>query len=93
MEAPQRLRDLAISDSGFLFDPMTGITSTVNETGRFILQQLREGHGPEAIELALRSAFDLLEADDPGRDVREFLLLLRDQGLLPRESGAAAEPA
>lgn len=87
MDAQRRLEDLAISESGFLFDPMTGITSTVNPTGRFILLRLKEGKGAEEIEAALRHSFDLVEADDPHRDVREFLLLLREQGILPREDG------
>ncbi len=86
--ASARLKDLAISDSGFVFDPMTGITSTVNPTGRFILLQLKEGATPEQIEAALREAFDLVEGDDLHRDVREFLLVLREQGLLPREGEA-----
>jgi hypothetical protein len=92
MDPRQRLKDLAISDTGFVFDPMTGITSTVNPTGRFILLQLKEGATVEQVEEALRGAFDLVDGDDPHRDVREFVLVLREQGLLPRDGdGAPAE--
>lgn len=85
MDAIQRLKDIAISDSGFLFDPNTGLTFSVNQTGKFILFQLREGADPEAIEAALRDEFEIWDGDDPQRDVREFLSMLRDQGILPRE--------
>ncbi len=37
------LRHLAISPSGFVFDPNTGSTFTCNETGRPLLEGLREG--------------------------------------------------
>jgi hypothetical protein len=85
MDQMQRLRDVAISDSGFLFDPYTGLTFSVNATGRFILEKLKSGLDAEAIPEALRQGFELTEGDDPGRDVREFLLLLRENGILPRE--------
>jgi hypothetical protein len=80
-----RVRDLAVSDTGFLFDPYTGLTFSLNGTGRFILERLKAGDEPDAIVQALAAAFSTNEADDPGRDVREFLLLMRDQGLVPRD--------
>mgnify|MGYP000919495472 CR=1 FL=1 len=43
MTLTQRLKDVAISDSGFLFDPVSGLTFSVNPTGRFILDRLRAG--------------------------------------------------
>jgi hypothetical protein len=79
----QRLRDLAISESGFLFDPYTGCSFTVNQTGRFILELLKKGEKVEQIQLALQEKFRVEEAD-LRTDISEFLNLLKANNLLPR---------
>ena len=76
------LRDLAVSESGFLFDPFTGLTFSVNMTGKFILERLRAGADTSAIIDAVRSQFDGCENSDLVRDIQEFLLLLKEYGLL-----------
>lgn len=86
MTLTQRLKDLAISDSGFLFDPVSGQTFSVNPTGRFILERLREGQDIEGAVSALGEAFDTADRDDLIRDVREFLGLLKEQGIVPRDA-------
>jgi hypothetical protein len=97
VDLQQRLKDIAISESGFVFDPFTGVTFSVNATGKLILLQLREGRSPDQLDAALRESFELFEDDDPSRDVHEFLGLLREQGVLPREPAyptpADAQPA
>lgn len=85
MDLRANLRDIAISQSGFVFDPNTGITFSVNATGQLILVRLRDGVALSVIEEELRESFELSEDDDPARDVREFVRLLRDQGIIPRE--------
>ena len=79
-----RLKDIAISQSGFVFDPTTGVTFSVNATGQLILLKLRDGVDPSAIADELRAAFELGPSDDPARDVQEFLLALHEQGIAPR---------
>ena len=95
MSLAKSLKDIAISQTGFVFDPTTGITFSVNATGQFILLRLRDGLTLDAIEDELRAAFELGESDDPSRDVREFMAQLRDQGIIswPRSSQDAAAPA
>jgi hypothetical protein len=88
MNSADRLRGLAISDSGFLFDPITGMTFTVNETGRAILDLLKQGLAPEAIRDELGQRFETTGAEDLDGDVREFLWMLREQGILPRDEEA-----
>jgi hypothetical protein len=78
----ERLKDLAISESGFLFDPYSGTTFTLNNTGKFILQLLMEGKGIEEIEAALRDKFEVGE-EDLRNDIYEFVNLLKDNHLLP----------
>jgi hypothetical protein len=85
---PDRLLDLALSERGFVFDPVTGQTWSANDTGKFVLERLRAGDAPSAAAAALREAFAVGEADDPERDVRELVLLLRQQGLLGPEEAA-----
>lgn len=42
-----RLRQLAVSDTGFVFDPQTGQSFTVNATGRLVLDCLKRSDGLE----------------------------------------------
>jgi PqqD family protein of HPr-rel-A system len=75
-----RLADLAISDSGFVFNPRTGDVFTVNETGRVILLFLKDGLGSGAIAESLRARFEVLD-EDVARDVDEFLSVVREHGM------------
>ncbi len=85
MTIPQKLRDLAISDTGFLFDPYTGSTFSVNEQGLTVLAALREGMSSSEVAARLRETFDVPDTADVERDVGEFLHLLRRNGLVPEE--------
>jgi hypothetical protein len=77
-----RLPDLALSDSGFVFDPQTGHTFTVNPTGQLALRCLKDGMSPEDIVARMSETFALDDGEDPGRDVQDFVVQLRDCGLL-----------
>jgi hypothetical protein len=79
----QRIADLAVSDSGFVFDPRTGDVFTVNATGRTILMLLKDGFDLEQIIEHLHNEHTVDDDVDVGRDVDEFLSVLRDYGLLP----------
>jgi PqqD family protein of HPr-rel-A system len=85
MDPKKRLGELAISDSGFVFDPLTGQSYTVNRTGCFLLQRLKEGAAPEQLPALLTEAFEVQPGDDPALEAREFLLFLREAGLLAAE--------
>ncbi|HET8939360.1 MAG TPA: HPr-rel-A system PqqD family peptide chaperone [Polyangiales bacterium] len=75
-----RLKDLAISDSGFVFDPFSGGTFTLNETGRAVLQGVRDGlTEPEIID-RLRADFDAV-TPKVEEDVRDFLRTMTEYGL------------
>ena len=85
MNATDRLRDLAISDSGMVFDARTGSMFTINATGRAIVDGLKGELGRGSLVEELRARFELGPCDDPARDLDEFLLLLRRSGLLPHD--------
>ena len=82
MRETSRLRDLAISESGFVFDPMTGHTFTVNPTGLFVLRALEEGCTEEEAVAKVADAFDAMGEEDIARDVSEFVSRLREHGLV-----------
>lgn len=67
-----------------MFDPYSGATFTVNNTGRFILQLIQEGKGIEGIESALRERFVVVD-EDLRSDIYEFVNLLKKNHLLPND--------
>lgn len=85
MSHKPELRELAISDTGFVFDPRTGATFTVNETGLIVLQALREGATREKIVERLAERFDR-PRDDLAEDISDFVQLLRQHALLSTDS-------
>ena len=94
MNATARLSDLALSESGFVFDPYSGGTFTVNRAGMVILHALRDGLARSGIIQRLHAEFQT-DGADVESDVGEFIRLLVQQGLLPPEFSldAPAAPA
>jgi len=84
MDTPSRLKDLAVSESGFVFDPYTGATFSANDSGLVVLDGLRRGLSREAIRNSLGERFEIGEAD-LSRDLDEFVHVLREHGLLPKD--------
>ncbi|WP_022846723.1 MULTISPECIES: HPr-rel-A system PqqD family peptide chaperone [unclassified Desulfurobacterium] len=79
-----KLNRLAISEEGFIFDPETGNSFTVNKTGLFILNLLKEGKDVEDIVEALTEEFEV-DREEATRDVTDFIEQLRLLGLAGRE--------
>jgi PqqD family protein of HPr-rel-A system len=77
-----RLRELAISDAGFVFDPTTGHTFNVNATALFMLRALKEHAPVDRILNDMAAAFDVEPEHDLARDLDEFISRLREQGLI-----------
>jgi hypothetical protein len=81
MSQTRLIRNLALSESGFVFLPTTGETFTANDTGRLVLFALQSGKSDEEILNALTEEFD----GDPAsitRDMHDFLTQLREYRLL-----------
>ncbi len=76
LPSAQSLRRLAVSESGFVFDPVSGHHFTVNETGLEILRHLQHDTAlPELLErLAQEYSASTRELE---RDVVEFAGMLR----------------
>ncbi len=75
-----KISRLAMNDEGFIFDPETGNSYTVNETGLFILRKLKEGLSPAEISMALSEEYRV-SFEEAERDVEEFLEDLKRYGL------------
>ena len=71
------LQRLAISESGFVFDPVSGHNFTVNETGLTILRQLQKNTELAPLLESLIKEYDT-SPRELERDVLEFAGELRD---------------
>ena len=83
MSDRQRLNELAISDTGFVFDPLSGATFNVNAAGLTLLDGLKAGLGRAGLIERLEARFEIGSAD-LDRDLDEFVTLLREHGLVGR---------
>lgn len=72
------LERLAVSESGFVFDPFSGHSFTVNETGLEILRSLQQGTDFSVLQDRLADEYDV-DRMSIDRDLLEFLGSLRDQ--------------
>ncbi len=68
-------KNIALSDTGFVFDPATGNSFTVNPIGLEIISYLKEGRSPEEIRQAVTEKY---ETDGPGfeKDFADFVSML-----------------
>jgi hypothetical protein len=76
-----KLKSLHVADSGFVFDPYTGLTFGLNRTGLAILQWLRDGLTPVQTAERMAEEYDVPEPTAKA-DVQEFYDQLSRQGLL-----------
>ncbi len=72
-----KLRDnIALSKSGFVFNPVNGESFTLNETGSRILQLMKEGYEQKEIIEKIGSEYQS-EASKVEKDVEDFFDLLQ----------------
>ncbi|HBO43091.1 MAG TPA: HPr-rel-A system PqqD family protein [Planctomycetaceae bacterium] len=77
----KRLRELMISDSGFAFDPQTGLTYSVNPVGASVIRWINDGLNNEQIVQCMIEEYDVDEYTAT-RDVGDFLSSLRHHTLI-----------
>ena len=81
MSNQPRIKDIAINETGFVFDPFSGGTFTLNQTGQAIVKALRDGLSYDQIAARLRSEFDGVN-EKLEEDLQDFMRTLREFGLL-----------
>ncbi len=73
-------KNIAVSESGFLFDPTTGESFNLNKTGQFLVKLLAEGKTEnEATDLVLQK-YDVEETTFQ-RYFDDFLMMLKQYNL------------
>lgn len=76
-----RLLSLVINETGFAFDPMSGVSYTVNGTGREVIELLRQGQDIEKVVRRISQKYDR-PFEDTYTDVLEMVEKLRAYGLV-----------
>ena len=72
LESSQELyHRLALSESGFVFDPVSGQSFTVNETGIELLRLLQQSTDLQEIQTALADIYDA-QPNEFERDINDF---------------------
>ena len=70
------LKRLALSESGFVFDPSSGQSFTVNEAGLAVLRLAQQENDIEILVTKLSEQFDA-DAAEIKRDVQDFATRLK----------------
>jgi len=79
--AAERLAQLSVTESGFVFDSRTGSSYSLNETGIRLFELVKDGRGEEEIRAAMVTEFDVAP-DTLERDLFDFLCQLKALALL-----------
>ena len=68
-------KNIAISDSGFVFDPATGNSFTTNTIGLEVIKLLKEGRAIHEIEKYFLKEYDC-KVETIQRDLQDFMNVL-----------------
>ncbi len=71
----ERLQQLAVSDTGFVFDPQTGQSFTVNRTGLIVIHLLKRGADVDKASMTLAQNCDV-SYELANSSVESFILQL-----------------
>lgn len=77
----KRLHQVAINDDGFVFDPVTGDSFTLNRTGLLILKGFKENKSRTDIEKEFLEEFEI-DPETVEKDINDFTAQLRTYQLL-----------
>ncbi len=76
--------NIAVSDSGFIFNPDTGESYTVNPIGARIISLLKEGKDNSGISSELLRQYSV-DANTFEKDFDDFIGLLRNYSLIEND--------
>ena len=74
-------RNLAISENGFVFNPSTGDSFSVNEIGGHIINEIKTGKSKSEIIESISQEFDA-EKSTIEKDFNEYLNVLNNHQLV-----------
>jgi hypothetical protein len=52
-------KNIAVSETGFVFDPTSGESYSLNSTGRQIIALMKEGRSPEEISAIMTGEYEI----------------------------------
>lgn len=74
-------RNLAISENGFVFNPSTGDSFSVNELGTIIINEIRAGKSKSEIIDTIHEEFEV-EKNTIEKDLNDYLEVLSNHQLV-----------
>lgn len=74
-------RNIAVSETGFIFNPSSGDSFSVNPVGQDVIRLLKEGKTREEITRTLLEKY-AIDAASVDKDMDDFLVMLRNYQLL-----------
>ena len=77
-------KNIAVSESGFLFDPGTGESFNLNKTGQLIVKLLSEGRDESEIMQIVMEKYDV-DSNTLQRYMDDFVLMLNQLNLIEKE--------
>tara|TARA_R110002050_G_scaffold33007_2_gene84464 strand:+ start:52488 stop:52733 length:246 start_codon:yes stop_codon:yes gene_type:complete len=77
-------KNIAISDSGFLFNPSTGDSYSVNPMGQKILKLLKEGKSEAQVKAHILNGY-MTDNDAVEKDLYDFKNMLENYKIIDNE--------
>lgn len=74
-------KNVAVSDSGFVFNPTTGESFSANPIGTEIIEMLKQGKSQDEIKESILENY-ITEQDIVDKDIFEFFELLKQYSLI-----------
>jgi hypothetical protein len=74
-------KNVAISDSGLVFNPVNGESFSVNPIGLEIISQLKEGKSKEEIKTIILERYSV-DSDTVEKDYHEFISILEHHSIV-----------
>jgi hypothetical protein len=74
-------KNIALSDSGFLFNPTSGDSYSVNETGGLIINLIKKGDSDEKIIKKITDEY-IIDPSSAEKDYYDFIKMLQTYKLL-----------
>lgn len=71
----EKMKNLAVNDNGFVFDPATGYSYSVNPTGLLVLKLMAQDKSKEEISATVGEEYEVT-ADNFASDFEHYLLML-----------------
>ncbi len=77
-------KNIAISETGFLFNPSTGDSFSTNPIGRKVIHWLQSGLAQEEIVAKMQEEYSV-DKDTVEKDIHDYISLLKSHHILKDE--------